>query len=47
VFFDTLKIRPQLEVAEIRRRAHEAKVNIRYFPDGAVSDEKISGKTET
>ena len=36
-FFDTLKIRPQLEKSEIRRRAHEAKINIRYFPDGAVS----------
>ncbi len=37
LYFDTLKIKPQLDISEIRRRAHEAKINIRYFPDGAVS----------
>ncbi len=36
-FFDTLKVRPQLEISEIRRRAHEAKINVRYFPDGSVT----------
>ncbi len=44
IFFDTIKVRPQLEIAEIRKRAHEAKINMRYFPDGSVSKQQSVDK---
>lgn len=33
-FFDTIKIKPNLSVAEIKKRAEEKKINLRYFDDG-------------
>ena len=36
MFFDTLKVTPRLDQTEIKLRAHEMKINLRYFPDGAV-----------
>ena len=35
-FFDTIKVSPRLSASEIRLRAHEVKINLRYFPDGCV-----------
>jgi len=35
-FFDTLKVNPLLDVSEIRNRASEVKINLRYFEDGTV-----------
>lgn len=36
LFFDTIKVQPMLDIAEIKHRAHEMKVNLRYFEDGSV-----------
>ena len=36
VFFDTIKVNPRLDVGEIKIRATEKKMNLRYFPDGCV-----------
>ena len=33
LFFDTLKVQPRLDIAEIRHRATEMRVNLRYFGD--------------
>jgi len=47
MFFDTLKVSPRLDQNEIRLRAHEMKINLRYFNDGAVGislDETVSHK---
>ena len=35
-FFDTIKVSPRLSASEIRLRAHEVNINLRYFPDGCV-----------
>lgn len=35
-FFDTLRIEPSGPVEDVRFRAHEKKINLRYFDDGAV-----------
>ena len=35
-FFDTIKVSPRLSATEIRLRAHEVNINLRYFPDGGV-----------
>ena len=35
-FFDTIKVSPRLSATEIRLRAHEVNINLRYFPDGCV-----------
>ena len=37
LFFDTIKVQPRLDQAEIRHRAKEIKINLRYFDDGQVS----------
>ena len=45
LFFDTLKVMPRLDISEIKHRAHEVKVNLRYFPDETVGislDETIN-----
>ena len=45
LYFDTLKVSPRLDIAEIRTRATEMKVNFRYFPDETVGislDETIN-----
>ena len=47
VFFDTIKVSPRLSQTEIKIRAHEAKINLRYFDDGCVGlslDETIQHK---
>ena len=36
-FFDTLSITPGDSVEEVKRRAEEKKVNLRYFSDGKVN----------
>ena len=36
LFFDTIKVQPILDVNEIKHRANEMKINLRYFEDGAV-----------
>ncbi len=35
-FFDTLKIKPSLPIEEIKVRAEEKEINLRYFADGDV-----------
>ena len=37
LFFDTIKIHPSSPVEEIKQRAIEKEVNLRYFEDGDVS----------
>jgi len=47
LFFDTIKVSPRLDVSEIRLRAIEQRINLRYFPDGCVGislDETITQK---
>ncbi len=36
LFFDTIKVNPRLDQSEIRLRANERKINLRYYEDGAV-----------
>lgn len=36
MFFDTLKISPRLNMTEVKLRAQEKKINLRYFEDGSV-----------
>jgi len=36
LFFDTIKVNPRLDASEVRIRAVEKKINLRYFPDGCV-----------
>lgn len=36
MFFDTIKVSPRLALSEIKIRASEMKINLRYFPDGDV-----------
>jgi len=45
LFFDTIKVNPRLDASEIRIRAIEKQMNLRYFPDGCVGislDETVS-----
>jgi len=47
LFFDTLKISPRLDQGEIKIRAQEVNINLRYFPDGCVGvslDETVCQK---
>lgn len=38
-FFDTLKIKPTLNISEVRKRAEDKAINFRYFEDNEhVSD---------
>ena len=37
LFFDTIKVQPRLDIAEIKHRATEMKMNLRYFEDESVS----------
>lgn len=37
VFFDTVKFLPKNGQAEIKKRAEEKKINLRYFDDGQVN----------
>ena len=39
LFFDTVKVNPLIDLLEIKHRATEMEVNLRYFEDGAVSKE--------
>jgi len=48
LFFDTIKVSPRLDASEIRIRAIEKQINLRYFPDGSVGislDETINQAT--
>ena len=38
MFFDTIKINPRLSQQEIKLRAHEMQINLRYFNDGCVGE---------
>uniref|UniRef100_A0A2C9JQZ7 Glycine cleavage system P protein n=1 Tax=Biomphalaria glabrata TaxID=6526 RepID=A0A2C9JQZ7_BIOGL len=47
VFFDTVKFQPKDGIADIKRKAEEKKINLRYYTDGEVSvslDETVSQK---
>ncbi|KAH9523748.1 hypothetical protein Btru_040821 [Bulinus truncatus] len=47
VFFDTVKFQPKNGHAEIKKRAEEKKINLRYYSDGQVSaslDETVTQK---
>ena len=48
LFFDTIKVSPLIDLVEIRHRAMEMEVNLRYFEDGSVSNmgerQAISGR---
>ena len=37
IFFDTLKFRPQMSLNEIKQRAKEKRINLRYYDSGSVS----------
>lgn len=37
VFFDTLKIKPRMNLDEIKQRAKEKRINLRYYENGSVS----------
>merc|ERR1712222_263078 len=36
MFFDTIKVAPRLDLSEIKVRASEMEINLRYFEDGDV-----------
>ena len=36
IFFDTLKIKPQMKIDEIKQRAKEKRINFRYYENGSV-----------
>ena len=38
LFFDTLQIQPKTSIDEIKIRASEKHINLRYYPDGSVSN---------
>ena len=42
LFFDTIKVSPLIDLHEIKHRAMEMEVNLRYFEDGSVSWESDS-----
>lgn len=35
-FFDTLKVNPVIDLSEIKYRATQKEINLRYYPDGMV-----------
>jgi hypothetical protein len=37
LFFDTLTIQPQMSLNEIKQRAKEKRINLRYYDNGSVS----------
>ena len=37
LFFDTLKVQIQMSLNEIKQRAKEKRINLRYYEDGNVS----------
>ena len=39
LFFDTIKVNPLIDLHEIRHRAMEMEINLRYFEDGSVSSD--------
>lgn len=50
MFFDTLKVNTRLDISEIKTRAAEQKINLRYFADGSVGvslDETVNQKDIT
>ena len=36
LFFDTIRVQPRLDMYEIKHRAKEMMINLRYFPDDSV-----------
>ena len=47
MFFDTIKVAPRLDLSEIKVRASEMEINLRYFDDGDVGislDETVTQK---
>ncbi|KAJ8931698.1 hypothetical protein NQ314_015345 [Rhamnusium bicolor] len=36
LFFDTLRIEPKLEIEDIKARAYQKEINLRYYEDGSV-----------
>ena len=46
LFFDTIKVQPRLDIAEIKHRANEMKMNLRYFSDDTVSSHISISKGE-
>jgi glycine dehydrogenase len=38
LFFDTLRVSPSMAPSEIRQNAKHKEINLRYFPDGSVSE---------
>ncbi|KAL1495074.1 hypothetical protein ABEB36_010550 [Hypothenemus hampei] len=47
VFFDTLKVRPTMEIEEVKARAEEKHINFRYYDDGTIGialDETVTSK---
>ena len=47
MFFDTIKVAPRLDLSEIKVRASEMEINLRYFEDGDVGislDETVTQK---
>ena len=37
LFFDTLRLQPQMSLNEIKQRAKEKRINLRYYENGSVS----------
>ena len=37
IFFDTLEFKPQMSLNEIKQRAKEKRINLRYYESGSVS----------
>jgi len=47
LFFDTIKVSPRLDISEVKIRAQEKNINLRYFEDGCVGlslDETVTQK---
>ena len=47
MFFDTIKVSSRLDISEIRTRAIEKEINLRYYPDGCIGvslDETVTQK---
>ena len=42
LFFDTIKVQPRLDIAEVKHRATEMKMNLRYYDDDSVSIGSVS-----
>ena len=41
VFFDTLKVNPETDISEIKHRATQKEINLRYYPDGTVANKNL------